>query len=73
VEEMAVELQRANDLLTSLSKEEQEWSSFIENYDTFFKSLSGDCVLLAIRQVYMGPLKVDERKLMREKLKFIVS
>jgi hypothetical protein len=73
VEEMAVELQRANDLLTSLSKEEQEWSSFIENYDTYFKSLYGDCVLLAIRQVYMGPLKVDERKLMREKLKFIVS
>jgi hypothetical protein len=73
VEEMAVELQRANDLLTSLSKEEQEWSSFIDNYDTFFKSLYGDCVFIAIRQVYLGPLRLDERKLMKEQLNFIVS
>lgn len=70
---MAVELQRANDLLSSLSKEEQEWSSFIDNYGNYFKSLYGDCVFLAIRQVYLGPLKLDERKLMKEQLTCIVS
>lgn len=73
VEEMAVELQRANDLLTSLSKEEQQWSSFIDNYDTYFKSLYGDCVFLAIRQVYLGPLKFNERALMKEQLASTVS
>ncbi|CAB3367489.1 Hypothetical predicted protein [Cloeon dipterum] len=62
VEDMASELQRANDLLTDLSVEEQEWHTFDDNFHLVCKGKCVQNINRSIRYHYFGALQHNERQ-----------